>query len=68
MTKEEFIVGYCERSKLSRATFDRRLVALPCCCGDGSCQGWAAVTNEAEAQATHNELYGGETHHATSKS
>ena len=58
MTKEEFITGYCERSKLSRATFDRRLVVLPCQCAEPNCQGWAVVENEPGALERHKELYG----------
>lgn len=44
MTKEEFIAGYCERSKIPWETLSEWMVALPCFCGEPSCEGWAMVT------------------------
>jgi hypothetical protein len=53
MTKEEFIIGYCERSHMPRADFDVMLVALPCSCGVPECNGWAAIGNDPWTIKTH---------------
>jgi hypothetical protein len=42
MTKEEFIQGYCERSKITKEFFDIHLVAMPCDCEEENCKGWKA--------------------------
>ena len=44
MTRDEFIEGYTARSGMTRERFDRLLLALPCTCGEGGCEGWAAVS------------------------
>jgi hypothetical protein len=56
MTREEFILGYCERSKISVTPYMVHLgyvktgilvlMALPCACGDDICEGWAMVNPE----------------------
>lgn len=57
MTQEEFIAGYCERSHLTRAEFDRRYIALACACGEEGCQGFAAVNNLPQCIEAHMDLY-----------
>jgi len=58
MTKEEFIAGYCEKSKLTWDELKATQVALSCACGDSDCSGWAMVTNTPESVRDHNRLYG----------
>lgn len=63
MTRDEFIDGYMARSKLSPDlrtsvgyTFKNFVYeALPCACGDSSCDGWAMVSTELKD--THMQLY-----------
>jgi hypothetical protein len=63
MDKETFIRGYLSRSKLEEyRTPDGYclpgrppVLALPCACGDASCDGWAMVPEDLVA--THMELY-----------
>lgn len=43
MTREEFIQGYCERSKIDRERLFKSRRVIPCDCGDESCRGWAMV-------------------------
>lgn len=57
MTKDEFIAGYCERSKISWEKLSQHRVALPCACGEDGCDGWAMVTNDPLSIETHNKLY-----------
>jgi hypothetical protein len=44
MTKDQFIEGYCERSGITRESFLKYGDAVPCDCGEGSCQGWKYET------------------------
>lgn len=56
MTRDEFIDGYMQRSKIdpkyrTATGFDTPgwpRIALPCACGDPSCNGWAMVTDSPE--------------------
>lgn len=57
MTKDEFIKGYCELSKISIETFNESEVALPCDCGYANCKGWAAVSNRPRSIKAHRDLY-----------
>lgn len=57
MTREEFIVGYVGRSGISRESFDIHLIALPCECGDDSCDGWAAVRKSESSVLDHLRSY-----------
>lgn len=43
MTREEFIAGYCERSDILWAELSEWRAAVPCDCGDESCDGWGMV-------------------------
>lgn len=43
MTREEFIAGYCERSRVSWDWLSQRRKAIPCYCGEQGCKGWAMV-------------------------
>lgn len=55
MTRKEFVTAYAQRSGLSdeRACIglvkvgDHRMIALPCACGEESCEGWAMLGIEA---------------------
>jgi len=58
MTKEEFIAIYCENSDMRRETYDEHFVALPCRCGEGKCKGWVTISNNPDAIAVWNDLYG----------
>lgn len=41
MTREEFIVGYCERSKVTYEWLvENGRFAKECDCGDETCAGW----------------------------
>ena len=53
MDRETYISGYCERSKISRETYDAHRIALPCDCGDPECRGWASVSRDARAVLDH---------------
>ena len=57
MTKEQFISGYCERSHITRESFDKYQVALPCDCEADICNGWAAVSNKPDFIKDHIMLY-----------
>ena len=57
MTKDDFIGGYCERSRLPWAEISNYLTALPCACGDESCDGWAMVSKNEHSISTHMYLY-----------
>ena len=65
MTQDEFIVGYMQKSEIPASFktedgFDWgdgfRLYALPCACGDESCDGWAMV--HERMLESHKKLYG----------
>ncbi len=64
MTRDEFINGYMKRSKIpvSCRTADGfkrggfRRYALPCACGDASCEGWAMISEEGRED--HERFYG----------
>lgn len=56
LSKKDFIKGYCEQSKITRELFNAYLVALPCACGDKTCQGWAAVVNKPDSIRWHQEF------------
>lgn len=58
MTKDEFISGYCKRSGLTWDWLSKHEVALPCACGEESCEGWAMVSNDGESIKAHLDLYG----------
>lgn len=55
MTRTEFVKSYARRSGLDDrfagigliAVGGHHLVALPCACGEESCEGWAMVTASA---------------------
>lgn len=64
MTRDEFIDGYMERSKLRpemRAPYGyvwpdgKKVYALPCACGDDICEGWAMISGEYVED--HNKFY-----------
>ncbi len=66
MTRDEFIDGYMERSKIpaSWRSGDGYVleghpgyVALPCACGEDGCNGWAMVRNEQFYIDTHNQFH-----------
>ncbi len=58
ISKDEFIASYCTKSGFSLDIFAKYFVALPCRCGDDSCHGWAAVSNDPWSIRIHAELYG----------
>ena len=43
MTKEEFIEGYCNRSKVTWEWLSQFQNAIPCDCGEDGCNGWQMV-------------------------
>lgn len=43
ITREEFIRGYCERSKVTWEELSKRRKAMRCYCGDPICKGWQMV-------------------------
>ncbi len=54
MTKDEFITGYCERSKITWDELKESQVVLACHCGEEDCHGWAMVTNTPAIIEHHN--------------
>jgi len=58
MTKEEFIAGYCKRSKVTWEYLKMTQVVLPCSCGEPDCYGWAMVTNVPDLVRDHKKLNG----------
>lgn len=67
MTKEEFILKYCERSSKAAVEnggspitwefLSKRRKALPCACGESNCEGWAMVPID-EDEAMYDKMYG----------
>lgn len=57
MTKEEFEKRYCERSEITIEEYREYEVTLHCHCGQGGCDGWAAVSNTPITIKAHNDLY-----------
>lgn len=57
MTKAQFIDRYVAASDISREEFDEWFVALPCACGDETCEGWAAVSNDPFHIKMHAQMY-----------
>lgn len=45
VTRDDFIIGYCERSGISWDRLRKSQVVLPCSCGEEDCQGWAMISN-----------------------
>ena len=43
MPKEEFIVGYCERSGITWEELSEWAMVLPCDCEEDDCRGWVMV-------------------------
>ena len=43
MPKEEFIVGYCERSGITWEELSEWATVLPCDCEEDDCRGWVMV-------------------------
>ena len=43
MPKEEFIVGYCERSGVTWEELSQWAMVLPCDCEEDGCRGWVMV-------------------------
>ena len=53
MTRDEFIDGYCARSNITRAQMKEfGFMAVPCDCGEESCQGWAMIHNDNPVYGT----------------
>lgn len=45
MTRDEFIDGWCKRSKMDEADLDALdLIAFPCRCGENGCKGWQMIS------------------------
>lgn len=57
MTKEEFVAQYCKRSGVTKEFIGQYKDALPCACGDESCEGWAMVGRDPGSIKVHMELY-----------
>lgn len=57
MKKEEFEAGYCKRSNITKSSYDRWFVPLPCACDYEGCKGWAAVGKDKDLIKDHMELY-----------
>lgn len=59
MTREEFIEGYCGRSKASWAWLSVRREAIPCDCEEPECRGWqmAHVKRELNARCDRCGMY-----------
>ena len=58
MTKDEFVKGYCERSKIPWDELKDFLVPLPCHCDYEGCTGWAMVHNDPMMIEEHMRDYG----------
>lgn len=58
---EDFKLQYCQASNISAEQFDAHFVVRPCICGDESCQGYAAVSNNELSLKAHKDLYERET-------
>lgn len=57
ITKDEFETGYIKRSNITDEQYHEKLITMKCNCGDRSCNGWAAVTNNEESIKRQKELY-----------
>jgi hypothetical protein len=55
--QRDFEARYCDQSKITPEFYATHLVTLRCFCGADDCPGWAAVTNDPESVARHEELY-----------
>lgn len=63
MTRAEFVRAYAANSGLSSEwavlglidVGSRKLIAMPCGCGDETCQGWAMLSSESVLD--HLQLY-----------
>ena len=53
MNRHKFIKNYCKGHRLHEDDFDKTWLALPCSCGDVSCDGWAAIRNIKEFLDEH---------------
>lgn len=53
MTRQEFIDRYCARSGVQWDWLSRHRVALPCACGDDTCEGWVMVRNDTQSILAH---------------
>lgn len=60
MTAEEFEVGYCERSGITREYYRKWFATMTCQCDYESCEGWAAIHNTPDMIKDQQFLYGGE--------
>jgi hypothetical protein len=57
MTKEEFEQGYIDRSGITKQEYDEINVTMSCDCGDESCSGWAAISNNELSINAHLKIY-----------
>lgn len=46
MTREEFIEGYCKRSRITWEWLSKYRDAVPCDCGERGCEGWQMTPKE----------------------
>lgn len=64
ISKQEFEQKYISKSnnceQFTKADYDKFYITLPCVCDFEKCCGWAAVDNNKQSIAHHNEFYGGE--------
>jgi len=59
LTKEQFTESYCKKlTPEFKAKVLEEFIALPCHCGEPSCEGWAMVENDEFLIRVHNKLYG----------
>jgi len=57
MTKEEFEIGYANRSGLTIDELVKLgLKAFPCTCGEENCQGWQMLHKDEEIIRLENDL------------
>ncbi|KKN64749.1 hypothetical protein LCGC14_0488810 [marine sediment metagenome] len=57
MHKKYFETMYCKRSNITKSSYNRWRVTLPCACGYDGCRGWAAVSRNEDMIKDHMELY-----------
>ena len=46
VSRRDFILAYCRRSKVDWITLSASRDAIPCDCGDPLCEGWQMVPKE----------------------
>lgn len=56
MTKESFIMIYCEESGISKEELLKTQIVLPCNCDYKGCKGWVVISNDELSVKAYNGL------------